>query len=313
MPEFYEYQTNYGQARKFFQQKLGEDMTVDEYYQATLRGLHANKYAPEYHQNILELQWTRAHRPYYNVYPGIIPCLTRLKLSIDSGLIKCPLPVVCIRLPVKQNPFEFKFQGEQYRVKNILLAQAGEKEVKIAIGGKSEVHVAASEGLSVWMDIGEYSPVGGVPGIVLTYRNFKTEPGKSVEQVLEDLPLLGSYGVGVEIPQKILDDVIRLCCTLCLLEDDPEIIEPDVLDADRMKFQQTKDPKFIDKALRRHKVGWNVGRTLQVSPHYRGPSPAALYWTGPGRAVPKIRFRRGTIVHREIVEKLPQGHEGDQG
>jgi hypothetical protein len=61
--------------------------------------------------------------------------------------------------------------------------------------------------------------------------------------------------------------------------------------------------------MRRGKIGWNVGRNITMSPHYRGPSPAALYWTGKGRNIPKIRFRAGTIVHREIVEKIPQGYE----
>ena len=35
-----------------------------------------------------------------------------------------------------------------------------------------------------------------------------------------------------------------------------------------------------------------------------------LVWTGSGRAVPKIVSRRGSIVHREAVEKLPSGSGG---
>ena len=44
-------------------------------------------------------------------------------------------------------------------------------------------------------------------------------------------------------------------------------------------------------------------------PHYRRPH-MALVWTGHGRAMPKIVPRRGSVVHREAVEKLPSGFGG---
>ena len=38
------------------------------------------------------------------------------------------------------------------------------------------------------------------------------------------------------------------CCSLFLLENDPSVIEPDVLSKDRDKFESTGDPKYVDKA-----------------------------------------------------------------
>ena len=102
---------------------------------------------------------------------------------------------------------------------------------------------------------------------------------------------------------------MRLCCSLCLLENDPSVIEPDVLSKDRDKYENTGDQKYVDKAHRRGKVGWNVGRHIEVSPHYRRPH-MALVWTGHGRAVPKIVPRQGSVVHRELVEKVPSGFAG---
>ncbi len=64
----------------------------------------------------------------------------------------------------------------------------------------------------------------------------------------------------------------------------------------------------LDKAHRRGKVGWDVGRQVEVMPHYRRPH-LMLAWTGPGRAVPKIVPRRGSIVHRSAVEKVPSGFD----
>ncbi len=67
--------------------------------------------------------------------------------------------------------------------------------------------------------------------------------------------------------------------------------------------------KHIDKAHRRGKVGWNVGRHIEVAPHYRRPH-MTLVWTGSARAVPKVVPRRGSVVHREKVEKVPSGFGG---
>jgi hypothetical protein len=78
----------------------------------------------------------------------------------------------------------------------------------------------------------------------------------------------------------------------------------------------TKNPlKFewkaeMEKAHRRGKIGWDVGKHIEVIPHFRRPH-MTLVWTGSGRAVPKIVPRRGSIVHREAVEKLPSGWEGE--
>ena len=105
-------------------------------------------------------------------------------------------------------------------------------------------------------------------------------------------------------------DCLRLCATLCLLADDPSVIEPDVLAKDQARFRQTGDEKYIDKAHRRGKVGWNVGRRMEVVPHYRRPH-MALVWTGRGRAVPKVVPRRGSVVHREKVERVPSGYGGE--
>jgi hypothetical protein len=111
---------------------------------------------------------------------------------------------------------------------------------------------------------------------------------------------------GVQAPEDLMIDCVRLCCSLCLLDHDPQIISPDVLNKDREKFDSTGDDRYIDRAHRRGKVGWDVGRHVEVAPHYRRPH-MALVWTGRDRAVPKIVPRRGSIVHRQVVERVPTG------
>ena len=59
-------------------------------------------------------------------------------------------------------------------------------------------------------------------------------------------------GLGLSL---LIDDCVRLCCSLCLLENDPSVIEPDVLSKDREKFEASGDAKYVDKAHRRGKIG----------------------------------------------------------
>ena len=49
--------------------------------------------------------------------------------------------------------------------------------------------------------------------------------------------------IGIVIPEDLMTDCVRLCCTLCLMENNPEMISPDVLADDRAKFEQSQRPE----------------------------------------------------------------------
>jgi len=302
--EFWDYQTTFGSILKNPSLKRiaveiladrGQKLTADTFYALTI-GSQGEAEA-EAVQSMVERKWLQRNRPYYNIYPGIIPVLTRLKLSIDSGCIKVPLPVLNLRFP-KRNALNFTYKEQHYEVRTIMM---------VSTGPNGSVRTE-DDGLSIWIDFGE--SVVDTP--TLTYRNFHLTTGVKLEDSLRALPMMPSALIGVQPPQSFMLDCVRLCCTICLLGNDLDIIEPDVLRDDLEAWERTHDQKYVEKAHRRHKVGWNVGKHIEVSPHYRGPCPAALYWTGPGRTVPLIRFRAGCIVHRKKIEELPHGELGPE-
>ena len=265
---------------------------IDQFYRRAILDAQKMGSGQFFGQMLNERDWEKARRPYYNMWPSIIPMLTRLNLDLDSDLIQLPLPALCIRFPkdAAKNSLKFEWKGEEYRVRCIMLGEINE-----------------GTGLSVLVDIGEVMPMG-VP--IYTYRNFPRKPGLTVEQSIAGLGTVGLFAdIGVQVPDSFVMDCIRLCCSLCLLENDPSIISPDVLADDRAKYEVSGDQRFVEKAHRRGKVGWDVGRHVEMIPHYRRPH-MTLVWTGAGRAVPKIVPRRGSIVHREAVEKLPSGFGG---
>jgi hypothetical protein len=246
-----------------------------------------------------EMTWEEGKRPFYNVYPSIAPMLLRLNLNFDSSLVKMPHDAFCIRFPKGQEPIKFDFGGKTWPVRTML-------------AGPTSLHhgKAVFEGIVLWVDFGEIGRMSnGFEWPVCSYINLPMEKGLSVERSLAMLPYDPSSFTGVIMPPEIRTACVKLACTVCLLGDDPSLIEPDVLDRDRAKYWQDPRQEIVDRAHRRGKIGWNIGRTLEMIPHYRRPH-LTLVWTGKGRTVAKIVPRKGSIVHREIVSRVPSGFEG---
>lgn len=286
--DFHTYITIRDWNRKVRETDLPYDDLEQFYHQILVEALKSGS-AQFYGQVLNERDWERRRRPYYNLYPAIVPMLTRLNLDLDSSLIRLPLPALCVRLPkdTAKNPLKFPWKGEEVPIRCMLVGEINE-----------------GKGLSILIDIGEVMGDMGFP--LYTYRNFRRHDGLTVEAALKELRRGWTADMGVQMPESMIDDCVRLCCTLCLLENDPEVISPDVLADDRAEYDQTGEQKYVEKARRRGKFGWDVGRRIEVIPHYRRPH-LMLAWTGTGRSVPRVVPRRGSVVHREVVERVPSG------
>lgn len=219
-------------------------------------------------QLIAEQAWELAQRPYYNVWPSIVPMVTRLSLDIDSNLIRLPLPALCVRLPKRDNPLTFDWQGQAAQIRSILLGESKE-----------------AQAILMMFDLGETKTTGRCDMPIGSFCNFARNEGVTVEQAIAALPRRPSNKGYIDIPEAMLSDCVRLCCSLCLLEADPSIITPDVLSKDRDEFDRTGDQKYVEKAHRRGRLGWDVGKQVEVIPHYRRPHfDAGLDRGGPDSA-----------------------------
>ena len=275
--------------------RAGMTMAPEDFYRVVLAQARLSQSRQAYAQIQAEGEWERLKMPYYNVWPGIVPMLLRLNLDVDASLIHLPQPCLCARFAKRNNSLTFRWNGDEMQIRSMLM---------------SESKLDRDRLMSIQIDIGEVAAGwgnGGVP--VYTYRNFRLKEGVTVEESLNE-PGIDEFGeIGVQIPPPLITDCVRLCCTLCLLDNDPEIIAPDVLNKDRVKWDETRDQKYVRKAQRRGKVGWAVGRHIEVVPHYRRPH-LMLAWTGPGRSRPRVVPRRGSVVHRKTVERIPTGFAG---
>jgi len=242
----------------------------------------------------LERTWCVDKRPYYNVWPAAVHALTRLPLgSVDCGLIHLPLPALLLRFAVDH-------EVPLYDGRKMLSVLAG----RIQLPGDIE-------GLLLFVDVGVRDKLHGSEVSELCIRSFPLEPGKSLEDALHVPVDVLQIRSEQEQEEQMFLPAIRLICTLCLMDRDPDLFEPDVLTEDKPKFEETRDPKFVEKAIHRNKYGWNIGAHLDISPHWRKPH-FALRWTGPGHAMPRIVPVRGAIVRLHSLKDIPTGRLDDE-
>ena len=293
--KFFEYHSEYHALRS--QNVINNKISIDDFYQHSLQTLVPTDFDPFSSIKLFtEYNWIKDKKPYYNVYPSIIPHL--LKISLDNlfvNQINLPLPYLLVRFP-ENNILNFEHDNQKYYLKTILIAD------------NTNYYRNNIPHMVFWIDFGEYDYELNCR--VQTYKSIKKSEGFTINQGFKALKSHESFERGVICPEDFLENCAKLVCTICLMAEDQEIIQPDVLSCDEDKFEKTKDLKYIEKAKRRGKYGWSVGKNIQISPHVRASCPAALYWTGPKKSIPKIRFRKGCIVHKKTISNIQTGFLG---
>ena len=232
--------------------------------------------------------WQQEQRPFYNVYPTIIPMLSKLDLDQVTGShLNFPhgLNTLLVRFPVGH-----ELDGE---IRTLWCYKLDlRKDQKLV------------PGITVAIDHGEL--MNDIPVLVMKSMPLTEQ---SVKKSLDDLPVDPSAKRGKQLNPETVRKALSLVCTLLLLGEDNELLEPDIRAKDQQKAAGGDLETLVARARAKGKRGWNVGKGIEVIPHYRRPHPA-LVWTGAGRAIPKVVMRKGTIVHKQTVGNVPTGYLG---
>jgi hypothetical protein len=289
--EFHEWPSLYDAVRR-----EGDDHDADASIAEFYAGAAARELVRSQHWSVrllfdAEAKWFKEGRPYYSVYPSIVEPLLRLRLDLDAGLVpRPPLPAFIVRF-AKGKELDC---APGRRAKGMLLTDMIDK--------------SGMRRLLAWNDCGAvWKGSDGRESPDVRLLALPLVPGKTLEELIQGQ---GIFELAGRVDKPNLDaeltTMLKLACTLWLLGDDPEILEPDVLAKDRAKWTETRDPAIVERARRRGKRGWLVGAGLEVIPHVRRPH-VGLRWTGPGGQIPRIVPVKGSIVHREKVNRLPTG------
>jgi hypothetical protein len=292
--KFWDYQDGFSTLKTRLGRKF--TATVDQFYEKAIDiGIEAKDPFVFRHAS-LEHTWQKCQKPYYNIWPAIYPLFRTVKLDIPCSAIHAPYESILLRLPESSENNFLRFGKHSPRT--ILF---GHQEVAASLKSKE-----LARGLVMAVDFGETGTDGST---VYTLKLFPLRDDLTVDEAANVLPFHESWREGLQIPQHAMTELVRLCCCVCLLGEDPELITPDVLSKDRAAFQLANaeyKKVIVDRAKRRGKHGFHVGQSVEQSPHYRRAHLATV-WTGKGRQVAKIVLRKGAVVHRNKLSQVPTG------
>lgn len=121
-------------------------------------------------------------------------------------------------------------------------------------------------------------------------------------------------------------NIFKFIYGVLAIGENEDIVKPLPLSKDKAKYERTLDEKYIEKARRRGVYGFSVGEGIltpeefkrheeenkdaiehgRKAPHLRSAC-LATYWTGKGRALPKILLRKSSFVNKDLYKQIPQG------
>lgn len=292
---FYKYQSLWSllkqvQCRSFFESK-------EQFFDNYIQGAEGSDNAFMFRRGLLEKIWEDIDRPYYNLYPAVIPMLLNLRLDIPcSTLLDISVQPIEIRLPEKLDAPGLVWP--EGKVKSLLI---GLQPVPESVDAEM-----LTTGLVIAFDIGELDEAG-YP--ILAFKFFPLREDMTIEDAANLLPAHDSFNVGVSIPQEVMTTVVRLCACVALIDSDSDIIAPDILNKDKDKWGEATEAQkaiMLNRAKDRGKNGWDIGSSIEHCPHYRRPHPA-LVRVGKGRKLTRIVMRKGSVVHRNKIISIPTG------
>lgn len=261
-----------------------------------------------------EACWYVKKRPYYRIWPCVAEASLRTRLDIPNDVLIGAGPML-VSVEVPDVPCFSKFN--EGKLTSILLC-LNQKRMD-----------GATLGLAI-------PSVAGARSYYNLYAQFDCDrnetylsegplmDGRTIE---EDLiaPIRKSFkprsaGLSEEADfavARIALVVASLACT------NSDIVTPDLLPKHKKWLGTDRQWEFHEKAKRRGKNGFDVGRELQeqidrseVSPHFRAPHFATV-WTGKGKKIPKFVFRTGEgggpiLVKGKKLTEVPTGYYGNE-
>lgn len=238
---------------------------------------------------VSEFRWWEAGRPYYNCYPGVVPMLTKLRLDIPMSSIHIPHRSFLVRL--REDDCSLTVGNGLY-TQTMLFSE-----------------LIATDGTKFWSLMITLIGEGGVKDSELFVSMYKVQPDTNID----DIQKLVVSELRDDLDPVGLTNCLKLVCTICLLGTDSEMLERDVLAADRRAYDTGNEQQrtaIESRANRRGKNGFTIGRILETNPHWRNPHPCLVH-TGEGGKIPKVIIRKGCIVNREVATKVPSDYLGN--
>ena len=241
---------------------------------------------------VSEYKWWEAGRPYYSCYPAVTPMLT--KLDLDK------IPMTSVTVP-----------------HDSFLVRLREDDPMIQCGGGKHCKTILFSNLSLgnrkmWSVMATLcAPGQTINGSQLFLALYRVQEGIT----LGDAHTMLVSKMEQDVAEEGIAQILKLVCTICMLGEDQEFVKRDILAKDRDAYDEldADDPRrktIEDRAARRGKNGFCIGRVIESSPHWRNPHPCLVH-TGEGGKIPKVIFRRGCVVNNKKLATVPSEYMGN--
>jgi hypothetical protein len=296
---FYRYQTLWSLLKKIGHR--GAFSSKEQFFDHYMHTAEMSGDCFAFRRAALEKSWEELQCPYYHLYPAIVPMLLRLNLDIPCSVLKSiSVQPIEVRLPNTLEAPGLVWPGG--RVQSLLM---GLQPVPVSADAED-----LTLGLVIAFDVGELDQDGHS---ILSFKFFPLRDDMSIEEACSLLPAHESLDIGVPIPQDTMVAVVKLCACIALIDQNSDIIAPDVRIVDKAKWGGASEDTrlaMVEAAKRRGKYGWNIGADIECIPHYRRPHPA-LVRVGKGRMLSRIVMRKGSVVHKSKLTTIPTGFNGE--
>jgi hypothetical protein len=202
-----------------------------------------------------EFEWIKAHKPYYQIWPGVADEFIKTRIDINTSLLKAPHNIFGIRLPVLDTPL-LSFEYPNNRIATIEC---------IMVLHDDFMDINNEDKVLSWRVTFRVNGIDN-PGN-MGFRLHLTE-GQTIEQCIghfisfREKDLTNTY---FTVPVSIQDAILRLIVGVHFLATGShKILEYDVLSRHLDAYRRLKedDPKRIEyetKAKEKGKFGWNIG------------------------------------------------------
>lgn len=132
-----------------------------------------------------------------------------------------------------------------------------------------------------------------------------------------------------ESSRDLLTKIMQIVFGVCMIpQSDADLVKPLILNRDKDKYEATGDQKYIERARRNGKNGWEIGRDIPTpeemeamraesgepgrkSPHWR-MGHFAFRYIGEGRSERVLRWIRETFVNKDLWKEVPHGYHGKE-
>lgn len=239
----------------------------------------------------IENVWISDNRPYYDVYPSVSEFVSKLDLNFTPSQLKMPHNLKALLLKF--------YEGHDLHYMLFTITHIDDRTV-----------------FSYVINQG-YGDAGiGMMQYSMSLRNDQTIEER-LKEIYQDVFLSATEDQSHErrvIAQARWDAIVklfRIIGTVCLIGSDPDLIEPQVLTNDLSKVNGDNIRKLVDKAKKRGKFGFSLGKSLESIPHTRRPH---MYWQayGPKYSLRRYRTRKGSVIHKDKMVNVPTGFEEDE-